>query len=106
MRFDLDKFKIFKDELEKHRKNTNYGKSIVDVNDLHIFLKDENIHDKNGRYIIFYYESYYPSGGMEDCILRTDDLEGFKQILSEVRRSHYGYINCFDINTDETFNLK
>lgn len=32
------------------------------------------------RYLLFYYDDYYPRGGMEDCVLTTnnfDDLEKF-----------------------------
>ena len=33
-------------------------------------------HNLSGRYLFFYYNDYYPSGGMEDLILRTDDKDG------------------------------
>lgn len=43
------------------------------------------------RYLVFAYDEYYPSGGMEDCMLKTNDLLSAKAKA----RSLDGYANVF-----------
>lgn len=33
------------------------------------------------RYYLFYYDDYYPSGGMEDCVHKTNDFAELEQII-------------------------
>ena len=33
------------------------------------------------RYLLFYYEDYYPRGGMDDCILKTNNFDNLEQFI-------------------------
>jgi len=35
------------------------------------------------KYLVFAYDSYYPCGGMDDCILVTNDINEAIEILEE-----------------------
>ena len=35
------------------------------------------------RYFLFCCEDYYPSGGMEDCVLKTNDLNEMARYIDE-----------------------
>lgn len=56
------------------------------------------------RYYLFFYYDYYPSGGMEDCVLKTnnfDDLEPF--IYENYDEDWYcGTISYYDAVEDKT----
>lgn len=40
-----------------------------------VWLCTERSETQANRYYVFKYSSYYPEGGMNDCVLRTNDLE-------------------------------
>jgi hypothetical protein len=56
------------------------------------------------RYFLFEITHYYPAGGMNDCILKTNDVE---EALSVIRHKHaedpYSMTNyeIYDVETDE-----
>ena len=35
------------------------------------------------RYLLFYYPDYYPSGGMEDCVLKTNNFDDLIPFINE-----------------------
>ena len=35
------------------------------------------------RYLVFAYLDYYPRGGMEDCIYKSNDLDNVKDFVRE-----------------------
>ena len=35
------------------------------------------------RYYLFYYDRFYPSGGMEDCVLKTDNFDDLMPFIEE-----------------------
>lgn len=38
------------------------------------------------RYLLFFYKDYYPLGGMEDCVLKTNNYDDLVPYINE----HYG----------------
>ena len=38
------------------------------------------------RYLLFFYQDYYPYGGMEDCVLKTNNYDDLVPYINE----HYG----------------
>lgn len=54
------------------------------------------------RYFVFCISEYYPSGGMNDCELKTNDLEQAKLKLKWLKEEGLGDERCiYDQNTDE-----
>jgi hypothetical protein len=51
-----------------------------------------------GRYLIFNYNTYYPSGGMEDFICSIDSLDNLKEILKESKDDMF---HVYDILKNE-----
>lgn len=51
------------------------------------------------RYLVFEYDSYYPSGGMYDCTLRTNDLT---EAVEKAKTTGYEYSDIYDTLEDET----
>lgn len=55
------------------------------------------------RYLLFFYQDYYPRGGMEDCVLKTNDYDELVPFINE----HYsqdwylGTITCYDTIEDK-----
>lgn len=39
------------------------------------------------RYYLFFYQDFYPRGGMEDCVLKTNNYDDLVPFINE----HYGY---------------
>ena len=35
------------------------------------------------RYFLYYFWDYYPKGGMNDCVLKTNDLEELTQFVKD-----------------------
>ena len=35
------------------------------------------------RYFLFFYQNYYPCGGMEDCVLKTNNFDELEQFIHE-----------------------
>ena len=38
------------------------------------------------RYLLFFYQDYYPCGGMEDCVFKTNNYDDLVPFINE----HYG----------------
>ena len=57
------------------------------------------------RYLLFYYDHYYPSGGMEDCILKSNNYAEIEQTVKEKFDGDYflGTIAYYDIAEDEYY---
>lgn len=54
------------------------------------------------RYLIFSISDYYPAGGMDDCIYKTDDLQKAKEKLKEAKQEGgHDELYIYDIQTDE-----
>lgn len=117
-----DTLRLFNSDLDYFRKFTVITQ-IEDINkqptfiELISYIKHEKITSPTGRYLIFTtvckanrYDYYYPSGGggMEDLLMRTDDIENFKNVLRclDVSDNIPELFNYFDLNTNETIDLK
>jgi hypothetical protein len=75
--------------------------------DLEEFIKEKKIHTPKGRYLVFEYEPYYPCGGMEDLLMRTDCLDNLKDAIKCVDQDSLPmYLTYYDIDTDETEDLR
>lgn len=60
------------------------------------------------RYFLFYYDDYYPHGGMEDCVLKTTLFEDLEQYIHENYEDDYllGTISYYDALEDKTWYAK
>ncbi len=121
MKIDIDDFKSWhKEEIKKENKyrissNERFQRSFYEIRDedkvptfyeLEEYIEEKEISDQKGRYLIFSYENYYPSGGMEDLILQTNDLDNFIEAYHVTDGKLPNNLTCFDIETNTTFNLK
>lgn len=41
------------------------------------------------RYLVFEYETYYPSGGMNDLVCQTDDIELAKSFIDSIKDDYW-----------------
>lgn len=57
------------------------------------------------RYLLFYYDHYYPCGGMQDCILKTNNYNDLEKIIIEKYDGDYflGTIAYYDCIEDKYF---
>ena len=58
------------------------------------------------RYLLFYYQDYYPRGGMEDCVLKTNGLDDLEKYVNENLIDEYWYqctISYYDTVEDKTW---
>ena len=56
------------------------------------------------RYLLFYYPEYYPSGGMEDCVFKTNSINDLEKYVNEDLIDEYWYqstISYYDIVEDQ-----
>ena len=72
------------------------------------YVGPEKIISPTGRYLVFYYDSGYGLGGLDDLLIRIDDLENFKETLKLIQYlpDALKKIHCFDLETNETIDLK
>lgn len=56
------------------------------------------------RYFLFFYDTYYPSGGMEDCVLKTNNFDDLEQFIHENYEDDYymSTISYYDVAEDKT----
>lgn len=59
------------------------------------------------RYLVFTYNQYYPSGGMEDCVLITDDYQAAMQRAKEYVNEtnileQMDYVQVYDVVDNQT----
>ena len=54
------------------------------------------------RYLLFYYNDYYPSGGMDDCVLKTNNFDDLEQFIHKEYEDDYfqGTIHYYDAVKD------
>lgn len=59
------------------------------------------------RYLLFTYPGYYPTGGMEDCILKSNSFDEIKQFIKE-NRVHVFHDNLYvyDIKENKEIDLR
>ena len=57
------------------------------------------------RYLLFYYDDYYPCGGMEDCVFKTNSLDELEQFIHDNYENDYfqGSISHYDTFKDKTW---
>lgn len=57
------------------------------------------------RYLLFYYDHFYPAGGMNDCILKTNDYNDLEKIIREKYDGDFfvGTIAYYDAVEDKYF---
>ena len=55
------------------------------------------------RYYLFYYDDYYPLGGMNDCVLKTNNFNDLEQFIHKNFESRYwmGTIAYYDAVEDK-----
>ena len=60
------------------------------------------------RYFLFFCDTYYPSGGMDDCVLKTNNLDDLeKRVHSQCENDYYiGTIHYYDAVEDKTWYAK
>lgn len=49
------------------------------------------------RYYVFIYSSFYPTGGMNDCILRTNDLQEAVRRAVHERDENFYHVSVWDV---------
>ena len=58
------------------------------------------------RYLLFYYYDFYPEGGMEDCVLKTNNFDDLEKHVKENLIGDYWFqstISYYDFVEDKTF---
>lgn len=57
------------------------------------------------RYLLFFYQDYYPFGGMEDCVLKTNNYDDLEQFVRANYEGEYyiGTISYYDVLEDKTW---
>ena len=58
------------------------------------------------RYLLFFYYDYYPHGGMEDCVLKTNNFDDLDKYINENLIGDYWYqntISYYDFVEDKTW---
>lgn len=58
------------------------------------------------RYLLFYYDHYYPHGGMEDCVLKTNNFADLEKHVLDNLFDDYWYqstISYYDAVEDKTW---
>ena len=55
------------------------------------------------RYYLFFYDDYYPHGGMEDCVLKTNNFDDLEQHIRQNYESvwYMGTIAYYDAAEDK-----
>ena len=55
------------------------------------------------RYFLFYYDHYYPAGGMNDCVLKTNNFDDLEQFIHTNYEDDYlyGTISYYDALEDK-----
>lgn len=55
------------------------------------------------RYLLFFYNDYYPSGGMEDCVLKTNNFDDLEQFIHTTYTDDWyqGTISYYDTLEDK-----
>lgn len=52
------------------------------------------------KYLVFCYSEFYPDGGMNDCKLKTNDLNKVEEFLSDNKEEDYSF-QVYDCETGE-----
>lgn len=60
---------------------------------------------KGMRYLVFSYGSYYPNGGMSDCVLKTNDVNEAVCKAVDERDENFMYTSVYDTYTGEYVTL-
>ena len=57
------------------------------------------------RYFLFFYYDYYPHGGMEDCVLKTNNFDDLEKFIHENYEDDWymGTIAYYDTLEDKYF---
>lgn len=57
------------------------------------------------RYLLFYYDDYYPQGGMEDCVFKTNNYVDLEQFIHQEYENDYfqATISYYDALEDQTW---
>lgn len=57
------------------------------------------------RYYLFFYYDYYPHGGMEDCVLKTNNLDDIEKFIHDNYEDDWflGTIAYYDAMKDKYF---
>lgn len=52
-------------------------------------------------YYVFAYYSYYPQGGMSDCVHKTSDKDEALHVADEYAKKSYDYVEVYDVIHNE-----
>jgi hypothetical protein len=58
------------------------------------------------RYLLFFYDDYYPLGGMEDCVLKTNNYDDINRTVKEKYEGtfyYFGTVAYYDVIEDKYF---
>lgn len=61
------------------------------------------------KYLLFAYLSYYPSGGMDDCILvanSIEELNSYALKYIEENNRDFDYMHYYDCQTGKTYEVE
>lgn len=54
------------------------------------------------RYYLFFYQDFYPHGGMEDCVLKTNSFDDLNQFIQNYDDDYFrGTIAYYDVAEDK-----
>lgn len=54
------------------------------------------------RYLVFAYDYYYPAGGMDDCICKTNEILSVKHEFRSAEKT-YQSVEIYDCESGETY---
>lgn len=58
------------------------------------------------RFLLFTYSDYYPSGGMDDCIFKTNNIDTIEKFINDDKEYTYrDNLYVYDIKEDKTIHL-
>jgi hypothetical protein len=55
------------------------------------------------RYLVFAYDRYYPSGGMSDCELKSNDIDEVNEKADELKSDGWEYVYVYDALENRKF---
>ncbi len=57
------------------------------------------------RYLLFFYYDFYPEGGMNDCVLKTNNFNDMEKYINENLSENWylGTISYYDTAEDKTW---
>ncbi len=59
------------------------------------------------RFLVFGYDGFYPKGGMDDCIGKSNTFEGAEKLVRKHKEEErvFDYYDIYDISLDEKYDI-